>query len=154
MEAEPPLSHVPQGLSLSKAEVLRSSSLCYYFYNYDLHVQISCNGITPYSKYCVFKSEEQCPITFACSIFLTGVILFCIYPMTNCPNFSSNSSSEEPSSIFLVKLNYVLKYMFLKDSCEKHYFSTWKPQVSSLENSHRNRPVQHKTPCPSTSSSL
>ena len=34
--------------------------------------------------------------------------------MTNCPNISSNSSSEEPSSIFLVKLNYVLKYMFLK----------------------------------------
>ena len=35
--------------------------------------------------------------------------------MTNCPNFSSNSSSEEPSSIFLVKLNYVLQYMFLKN---------------------------------------
>ena len=34
--------------------------------------------------------------------------------MTNCPNISSISSSEEPSSIFLVKLNYVLKYMFLK----------------------------------------
>ena len=34
--------------------------------------------------------------------------------MTNCPNFSSISSSEEPSSIFLVKLYYVFQYMFLK----------------------------------------
>ena len=45
-----------------------------------MHVKNSYNGITLYPKYCVFKLEEQCPITFCLFHFLTGVILFCIYP--------------------------------------------------------------------------